>query len=153
MADNIAGIPFSTLDEGIDYPYMAKELAYLNGAKPLDVTNYKEDFSINDVYIVWFAYVLGGWKALCSTSIPDGRYYEVTYNATKGEAYVDTYKKTHNVAVQVIKAPTCLFGQFPDDRQGVVHCEVEGCRVRRTAIGDGWVLQEESPTSDCAEEK
>lgn len=105
MADNTAGIPFSTPDEGIDYPHMAKELAYLHGAKPLDVTKYKPDFNIHDVYIVWFAYVLGGWKALCSTSIPDGRYYEVTYNAVKSEAYVDTYRKTHNHVIEILKEP------------------------------------------------
>lgn len=49
------------------------------------------------IYIVWWSYVLGGWKALISTTIPDGMYYEVTYNKTKGETYLDAYKKFDNV--------------------------------------------------------
>lgn len=47
-------------------------------------------------YLVWFCFILGGWKALVSSTEADGRYYEVTYNITKRETYVDTYKKTHN---------------------------------------------------------
>ena len=50
-----------------------------------------------DVYIVWFCYILGGWKALVSTSLPDGMYYEVTHSAVKKETYIDAYKKFHNV--------------------------------------------------------
>ena len=50
-------------------------------------------------YVVWFCYILGGWKALLSTHIPDGCYYEVTFNKEKNEAYVDTYQKHENVAI------------------------------------------------------
>lgn len=106
MSDNIAageGIPFSSEDEGIDYVHMAKELAYLHGALPVVDKNSRLAFTIHDVYIVWFAYVLGGWKALCSTTLPDGRYYEVTYNAARSEAYVDTYRKTHNHVIDIVK--------------------------------------------------
>lgn len=49
-----------------------------------------------EFYLVWFCFILGGWKALVSSTEPDGRYYEVTYNISKNETYVDTYKKTHN---------------------------------------------------------
>lgn len=48
------------------------------------------------VYVVWFAYILGGWKALVSTSISDGRYHEVTFNANKSELYHDVYSKLEN---------------------------------------------------------
>lgn len=51
-------------------------------------------------YLVWFCFILGGWKALVSSTAADGRYYEVTYNQNKNETYVDTYKKTHNHAIQ-----------------------------------------------------
>ena len=51
------------------------------------------------VYPVWFAYILGGWKTLVSTTLPDGMYYEVTYNAARGETYIDAYKKFNNVCV------------------------------------------------------
>lgn len=97
MADDIAGIPFSTADEGIDFPHMVKDLV-LSQAKALG-----ETLEFEDVYIVWFAFVLGNLKAICSTSIPDGRIYEVTFNRDKGEAYVDTYKKTHNIAITINK--------------------------------------------------
>lgn len=52
---------------------------------------------IFDVYVVWFAFVLGNWKALLSTSLPDGKYYEVTHNGAKQETYLDCYVKLDNV--------------------------------------------------------
>ena len=54
---------------------------------------------IDDTYVVWFTFVLGNWKALISTTVPDGMYYEVTYNRDKGEAYLDAYKKWENVCI------------------------------------------------------
>lgn len=54
-------------------------------------------FRPSDVYVVWFCYILGGWKALVSTNIADEMYYEVTYNVKKDELYLDQYKKVHNV--------------------------------------------------------
>lgn len=50
-----------------------------------------------DIYVVWFAKTLQNWKALVSTTIPDGKYYEITYNGDVGEAYLDAYVKIHNV--------------------------------------------------------
>lgn len=44
-----------------------------------------------DVYIVWQCYILGNAKWLISTSLPDGMYYEVTYNKQKDEFYFDAY--------------------------------------------------------------
>lgn len=51
-------------------------------------------------YMVWFCFILGGWKALVSSTAADGRYYEVTFNKAKNEHYVDTYKKTHNHVIK-----------------------------------------------------
>lgn len=99
MADNTKGIPFGNEDEGLDLPLIAKELVF-DQARALGVRKEYPKFVMDDVYVVWFTYVLGNWKALCSTSVPDGRYYEVTFNKEKSVAYVDTYKKTHNVEVQ-----------------------------------------------------
>lgn len=98
MADNLKGIPFSTDDEGLSYPDIAKSLVY-NQARSLWPLEDNPTFSRDEVYVVWFAYVLGYWKALCSTSLPDGRYYEVTFHKERGVAFVDTYVKTHNVEV------------------------------------------------------
>lgn len=97
MADNLKGIPFSSDDEGKSFPEIAKDLVYTQ-ALPL-VREKHPTFARDEVYVVWFAYVLGSWKALCSTSLPDGRYYEVTYHGGRKVAFVDTYMKTHNVEV------------------------------------------------------
>lgn len=99
MADNLKGIPFSSDDEGVPYLVIAKKLVY-DHARTL-VREGHPTFSIDEVYLVWFAYVLGSWKALYSTSIPDGRYYEVTFSKEKGVAFVDIYAKTHNVEVPI----------------------------------------------------
>lgn len=52
-----------------------------------------------DVYVVWFCKTLQNWKALLSTDLPDGMYFEVTYNGDKKEAYLDVYKKIRNVKI------------------------------------------------------
>lgn len=96
MADNLKGIPFSNDDEGLDFPALAKKIVF-DQAVNLGVKREHPTFSPDEVYIVWFAYTLGNWKALCSTSLPDGRYYEVTCNGEKKMGFVDTYRKTHNV--------------------------------------------------------
>lgn len=100
MGDNLKGIPFSSDDEGRTFPELAKTIVY-DQAVTLSVLREHPTFSRDEVYVVWFAYVLGYWKALCSTSLPDGRYYEVTFNREAGVAYVDTYRKTHNIEVDI----------------------------------------------------
>ena len=49
-----------------------------------------------NVFIVWLSKVLQNNKALLSTTLPDGMYYEVTYNGDKDELYFDAYKKFEN---------------------------------------------------------
>lgn len=53
-----------------------------------------------EVYVVWFAKALGNWKAMVSSTLPDGMYYEVTYNGEKSELYLDAYKKVQNVVIK-----------------------------------------------------
>lgn len=55
--------------------------------------------TIDDVYIVWWSKTLQNWKALLSTTVSDGMYYEVTYNGDKQETYIDAYKKWKNKRV------------------------------------------------------
>lgn len=50
----------------------------------------------DDVYIVWLCKTLQNHKALLSTNISDGMYYELTYNGNKNELYLDAYKKWEN---------------------------------------------------------
>lgn len=49
-----------------------------------------------DVFVVWHCYILGNAKWLLATTLPDGMYYEVTYNKAKDEFYFDAYKKVDN---------------------------------------------------------
>lgn len=59
--------------------------------------------SSNDVYIVWFCKTLQNAKALLSTNVSDGMYYELTYNGDKSELYLDAYKKWENKCYEVKK--------------------------------------------------
>lgn len=58
----------------------------------------------DDIYIVWFCYILGGWKALASTTVSDGMHYEIIFNKDTQEYYLDAYEKreTYCVAKEVI---------------------------------------------------
>ena len=49
------------------------------------------------VFTVWKAKILQNWKYLISSTLPDGMYYELTYNGDKAEWYLDAYKKIENV--------------------------------------------------------
>lgn len=102
MADNLKGIPFSSDDEGVDYPRHAKLLvqeqineAGIGTARGEPIV----EISLQEIYVVWFAFTLGSWKAILSTSRPDGRIWEVTHNREKNVTYVDSYLKTHNIEV------------------------------------------------------
>ncbi len=66
--------------------------------KKVDVTD-KKKITKNDVYVVWFCKTLQNHKALLSTTVSDGMYYEVTFNGDKDEYYLDAYKKWENVSI------------------------------------------------------
>jgi len=81
---------------------------YLEASKEL-VANYfngnaeKTDdikIGIDDIYIVWSCKTLQNFKALLSTTISDGMYYELTYNGDKKEWYLDAYKKWQNICIK-----------------------------------------------------
>ena len=55
----------------------------------------------DDVYVVWACKTLQNNKALLSTTVPDGMYYELTYNGDKKELYFDAYKKWENKCIEV----------------------------------------------------
>lgn len=54
---------------------------------------------VYDVYTVWKAKILQNWKYLISSTLPDGKYYEVTFNGDKNEWYIDAYVKFENKVV------------------------------------------------------
>lgn len=53
--------------------------------------------SEDNVFVVWYCKTLQNHKALISTTVPDGMYYEFTYNGDTYELYMDAYKKWENV--------------------------------------------------------
>lgn len=67
----------------------------------LDHLNKSDPMPEFEVYVVWFCYILGGWKCLVSTTLPDGMYYEVTYDKSKNSIYLDAYKKFDNVEIEM----------------------------------------------------
>lgn len=64
----------------------------------------------DDFYVTWFAKVLGNWKALVSTDLIDGAYFEVTYDGDKKQAYVDYYNKVSNTVITDEKYTNGLVG-------------------------------------------
>lgn len=66
-----------------------------------EVVKYTSDhldkqISSDDVYVVWLTKALQNNKALLSTTLLDGMYYELTYNGDKNELYIDVYKRFEN---------------------------------------------------------
>lgn len=79
---------------------VAKQTVFDMAVEGLDPTD-KVEFTLNDVYVTWFGFILGNMKALLSTTLTDGKYYEVTYNAEKKEIYADCYVKIKQTIVDM----------------------------------------------------
>ena len=72
-------------------------VAYFNAN--VDKTDNKK-ITREDVFVVWSCKTLQNNKALLSTTVSDGMYYEITHNGDKKETYVDAYKKWENFMVK-----------------------------------------------------
>ena len=77
----------------------AKQIVFNYFKANMDKTD-NINFTLDNIYIVWFCKTLQNWKALVSTTIPDGMYYEVTHNGDTNETYIDVYKKWENFTVK-----------------------------------------------------
>ena len=66
----------------------------------LDKTD-KKEITIDNVFVVWSCKTLQNNKALLSTTLFDGMYYECTYNGDKNELYFDAYKKWENKCIEI----------------------------------------------------
>lgn len=75
---------------------------YLKKAKRVVILGapaFRENVKEEDLYIVWFSKTLKNWKALLSTDLESGHYFEVTYDGEKKQTYVDHYIKRSNKTV------------------------------------------------------
>ena len=61
---------------------------------------YNENYSIEELHLVWFSKILKNYKCLIVDLKPSNkRYYECTYNGEKDEIYIDIYDKEYNIVV------------------------------------------------------
>ena len=60
-----------------------------------------KQITTDDVFIVWYCKTLQNHKALASTKLFDGMYYELTFNGDKSELYLDAYKKWENKCIKI----------------------------------------------------
>lgn len=83
-----------------DFVALAKKAVADYVKQNLEKTDGKQ-ITEDDVFIVWMCKVLQNNKAMASTTLFDGMYYELTFNGDKQELYVDAYKKWQNFTVVV----------------------------------------------------
>lgn len=86
-------------DQSVLYWQSMRAEDFIGTAKKL-VTDYvdshldkSDEPPVFEVYVVIFTKTLQHWKAHLSTTLPDGMYYELTFNGDKNEVYFDAYKK------------------------------------------------------------
>ena len=83
----------------MNYQKIARKVVLDYANEHIDKTD-NVQITLDNVFIVWFCKTLQNWKALVSTTLPDGMYYEVTYNGDKKEVYIDAYKKFENRCIK-----------------------------------------------------
>lgn len=82
----------------LNFIIKCKQLVHDYVIEHIDKTDEIPNF---DVYVVWSCKTLQNYKALLSTNLCDGMYYEITYNGDKKEIYFDAYKKFENRCVSL----------------------------------------------------
>lgn len=80
---------------------LCKEIVVEYFNSQADSTDKNGKITESDVFVVWSVKALQNNKALLSTTVSDGMYYELTHNGDKNEIYVDAYKKWKNYAVKL----------------------------------------------------
>ena len=81
-----------------EFTNKCKEIVRQYAMEHLDKSDEIVEFN---VYVVWTCKTLQNNKALLSTSLSDGMYYELTYNGDKKELYFDAYKKFENRCIKL----------------------------------------------------
>lgn len=86
------------MSDSYEFEVICKNIIIDYYNKRVEKTDNKK-INIKDVYVVWMCKALKNSKALLSTTVNDGMYYEITYNGEKDEIYLDAYKKWENVLI------------------------------------------------------
>ena len=94
----IAEPPYKRRGGDMDYCRHAREMIVRYFNQKAEKTD-EFVLTLDDTYIVWFSKTLQNWKALVSTTVPDGMYYEITYNGDEKITHIDAYKKFDNVSI------------------------------------------------------
>lgn len=84
--------------ESAEFIKKCKELVREYVLEHIDKSDIIPEF---EVFEVWHCKTLQNHKALLSTSLRDGMYYELTYNGDKSELYFDAYTKTKNKRIKI----------------------------------------------------
>ncbi len=93
----MGGVDIMGNDEFIN---KCKEIVKIYTNEHLDRTDSAE-ITTDNVFVVWSCKTLQNNKALLSTTLSDGMYYEITYNGDKDELYLDAYKKFENKCIKL----------------------------------------------------
>ncbi len=125
-----------TVEENFQTRARTIVMVYFNKNK--DVTD-EYEMTFADTYVVWFAKTLQNWKALVSTNVPDGVYYEVTHDGNNQETYLDVYKKLDNVSIPDDEVPeeiivTSEIELDPENTTGPERTEDDAWRVGKARI-------------------
>ena len=92
----LTGITVTDMD---DFQQLCREVVRDYTNEHMDKSD-GESITIDDTYIVWSNKSLQNFKALVSTYVSDGMYYELTYNGDNRELYFDAYKKFENKCIK-----------------------------------------------------
>lgn len=84
-----------------DFVSLCKKTVARYTNEHMDVTDGRQ-ITEDDVFIVWMCKTLQNNKAMVSTTLFDGMYYECTYNGDKKEMYLDAYKKWENQCISLV---------------------------------------------------
>ena len=87
------------MKDSYEFEKICKNLIIKYVNEHFEITDNIKPITIENVYVVWMCKTLQNSKALLSTTVPDGRYYEITYNGDKDEIYLDVYTKVQNIKV------------------------------------------------------
>ncbi len=97
MADNMGVNPFVPMN--YDIQERARQLVFNYFMSDGVNRTLHKDFTLGEVFVVWYVKTLGNWKAVVSTSVSDGMYYEVTYDGVNKQTYLDVYAKVDHEVI------------------------------------------------------